>query len=705
MKSIQTRIALWTGGAVLSVVLILLFFSFQTYTNMQQVVQERTKTLLMAEVKRELSAQVNYGAEVVRNYLDVSMNQANALARNLISLKSTAKVADLYDTSLRDRIDGLLKSSAEFNPQLLGVFTAWEAGGLDSIDDFFSARVAGYDRSGRFIPYWHQTDKGLAKTALLGYKDKKVGDNGLRAGEYYLCSKESLKPCVIDPRSPSPIGQNILTTSLVVPVIIKDKFHGITGVDISLEFMQKISAEISQSLYEGQGEVIIVSHNGTVAAHSKGEHQGQAFSSISGNGWQQELGSVKSGQTAINDYPEQDVIRAAVPVTIKGTDISWSILISVPRSVVLASVNEMDRSISEMVDSAINSQIIVGVIVLLLALIAIWMVAAGIVRPIRSVVEVLSKVADGNLTQKLSINRSDETGVLADACNTLVDRMQRMIKEIADSGQKLSESAEHSAAISYQTRQGVEKQQDEVAMILTAATEMTATAKAVADSARQANDATVDVKQDANQSQNVIQLTTDSINDLANEVQLASDAIQKLEKDSQNISSILDVIRDITEQTNLLALNAAIEAARAGEAGRGFAVVADEVRGLAQRTQTSTDEVQGMIESIQKSTTQAVQVMDKGRAKADSSIEQAVQAGSSLESILQSVTVLADLNAQVASAAEQQTSVVEAISDNLMSINRVAEEAVQGAEQATQSSEQLTQLSQRLNQVVQQFKL
>jgi methyl-accepting chemotaxis protein len=365
----------------------------------------------------------------------------------------------------------------------------------------------------------------------------------------------------------------------------------------------------------------------------------------------------------------------------------------------------MDHSISEMVDSAINSQIVVGIVVLVLALIAIWMVAAGIVRPIRSVVEVLSKVADGNLTQKLSINRSDETGVLADACNTLVDRMQRMIKEIADSGQKLSESAEHSAAISYQTRQGVEKQQDEVAMILTAATEMTATAKAVADSARQANDATVDVKQDANQSQNVIQLTTDSINDLANEVQLASDAIQKLEKDSQNISSILDVIRDITEQTNLLALNAAIEAARAGEAGRGFAVVADEVRGLAQRTQTSTDEVQGMIENIQKSTTQAVQVMDKGRAKADSSIEQAVQAGSSLESILQSVTVLADLNAQVASAAEQQTSVVEAISDNLMSINRVAEEAVQGAEQATQSSEQLTQLSQRLNQVVQQFKL
>ena len=288
-------------------------------------------------------------------------------------------------------------------------------------------------------------------------------------------------------------------------------------------------------------------------------------------------------------------------------------------------------------------------------------------------------------------------------CNSLAEKMQAMIKDIQDSGHKLSYSAESSAAISYQTRQGVDKQQGEIALISTAVSEMTSTAQAVSVSAQQANNATLNVKQEANQSQEVIRMTAASINELAAEVQEASAVIQKLVEDSQNIYSILDVIRGITEQTNLLALNAAIEAARAGEAGRGFAVVADEVRNLAQRTQASTNEVQQMIESLQQGTQKAVQVMDRGQEKANASVQQAAQAGQSLEAILESVNELSDLNAQVASAAEQQSGVAEDINVNLISINKVAEETVAGAEQSTSSSRELTQLSQRLNGIVKQF--
>jgi methyl-accepting chemotaxis protein len=234
--------------------------------------------------------------------------------------------------------------------------------------------------------------------------------------------------------------------------------------------------------------------------------------------------------------------------------------------------------------------------------------------------------------------------------------------------------------------------------------EMTATVRDVAKNAELAAESAGEANALTQAGQGVVATTVTGIGALAQEIDGAAGTIQTVKEDSVKIGSVLDVIRGIAEQTNLLALNAAIEAARAGEQGRGFAVVADEVRTLASRTQGSTQEIQGMIKSLQSGTEQAVAVMESSRSKAQASVEQAHQAGASLTAISRAVNNISDMNAQIASAATEQESVSEEINRNITIISQVANESAQGAEQINAASQDLARLATELQSAVAQFK-
>ncbi len=311
---------------------------------------------------------------------------------------------------------------------------------------------------------------------------------------------------------------------------------------------------------------------------------------------------------------------------------------------------------------------------------------------------------NSDLSIMANIEANDEVGQMGNALNKMLTKIKTVMSQVTSASTQLAAASDQMSSISAQSNQGIQTQLQQSEQIATAINEMSATAQEVARSANTASQAANDADSQAKEGETVVSRAVESINELNGDVQRISDVINMLSLESENVGRVLDVIKDIAEQTNLLALNAAIEAARAGEQGRGFAVVADEVRTLAGRTQDSTLEIQQMIEKFQKGTQDAVSVMESGKEKADSSVAQAGQAAHALTEITHMVSKINDMNTQIASAAEEQTTVAEEINKNILSVNTITQQNSQGAQQTENASRELSKLAVELQSLVQTFK-
>lgn len=357
------------------------------------------------------------------------------------------------------------------------------------------------------------------------------------------------------------------------------------------------------------------------------------------------------------------------------------------------------------VSNAITTIFIVVIVSILLAVVIAFITVKSITNPLDKVNAILGVVASGDLTQKLDDSAKDEFGELARNCNTVIASLQQLIQGIISRSTQLAAASEQTSAITVQTTQAIREQKSQVTQAATATTEMSSTAQGVLQSS---NDAVAEIKNADNEAERVKGISLENkaiIIQLSREVEQASVVINKLHKDSASIGSILDVIRGIAEQTNLLALNAAIEAARAGEQGRGFAVVADEVRSLASKTQASTQEIQAMIQVLQSGAQAAVEAMNKGKKQAENCVEKTEVATKALDSITHAVHLAHDMSEQISDAAKEQNQVSHEISKLLESIVSIAEETASGAEQTSESSHEVARLAEELRVSVEQFKV
>ncbi|NVZ41948.1 methyl-accepting chemotaxis protein [Pseudomonas sp. 21615526] len=352
-----------------------------------------------------------------------------------------------------------------------------------------------------------------------------------------------------------------------------------------------------------------------------------------------------------------------------------------------------------------NLLLLATALALAFGVLAAWAITRQIVIPLNQTLKVAERVASGDLSHNLISLRQDELGQLQRSMQSMTVGLRELIGGISDGVTQIASAAEQLSAVTEQTSAGVNSQKVETDQVATAMNEMAATVQEVARNAEEASEAAVAADQQAREGDKVVGEAIAQIERLASEVGNSTEAMGHLKRESDKIGSVLDVIKSVAQQTNLLALNAAIEAARAGEAGRGFAVVADEVRSLAQRTQKSTEEIEELIVGLQSGTQQVATIMDNSRGLTDSSVELTRRAGNALENITRTVSAIQAMNQQIATAAEQQSAVAEEINRSVLNVRDVSEQTSAASEETAASSAELARLGVYLQSLVGRFRV
>ncbi|MBL0433989.1 methyl-accepting chemotaxis protein [Aeromonas hydrophila] len=709
--SVQGRITLIAGCCLLASAGALVASSLFSAANMQDQVLTSTTAEAQSAAENWMKAMGSEQAAKVTSYLDEAYFRATLLGQGILFQRKNA--ADNFGSSetLRTAVNQQLHDAAASSDNLLGVYAVFEPDQLDGEDsNYHGSSALGSNDQGRFSTYWARVDGKIEpevqNESVLA--DESPTAAGGVENEWYHCSIRSKALCLLEPYLDDVGSQKVLMTSVTVPLLEQEKLLGMVGVDISLTALQSLVKEMDQELYEGQGKVLLVSSQGRVAGVdgfdvTLGSPLGQQYQTLAGElqGW---LGQ---GQISSRWSPDGTLLQTFVPVKMRGTEQKWGIYIELPRSVVLASALQLQDDLSGQASRSVMTQLLIGGLISAVALICIWLMAHQIVAPIRAVVARLKDIAsgEGDLTQRIELRRDDEIGELAKWFNSFLNKLQSTISQVIDTVAGTRASAEQAASVAERTSAGMQAQYQEVDLVATAFEELSATALQVAGNANSAVAAANQADTAAQEGKYVVADTQEAMRKLMAVISDAKPVVEHLSANSENINDILVVIQGIAEQTNLLALNAAIEAARAGEQGRGFAVVADEVRNLAGRTQNAIVEIQTLIGQLQSGTEAVVKAIMTGHSQADLTLTKVDLSVSVLEQIIHAVATIHQMNEQIARAAQEQSGVADEINRNVSNIRDVSHTIRAEAASSAENGRELSALADKQQQLVGQFKV
>ena len=709
--SIQWKITLLAGLCLMGIVTLLVGLSLYRMEHNSSLVKASSMQMLTEAAQARIESQGEVQALNIRRQFMDAYQYGNGFSRQVLFLRDQAQKRFLDAFDLREDMTRQVKSALQANPELLGLSLVFEPNGLDGKDELFADQAAlGSNEKGRYALYWSQPTPGQLTSMALPERDiadTSTGPSGQANNAWFTCPRASLKPCVIEPYFYEINGQNVLMTSIVFPLMVDGKLIASLSVDINLNSLQAVSQTASRNLYEGQTNVSILSPTGVLAGYSPDASKlARRLDQVDTDNGAELVRLLAESKTLHSVHHEARLKILASFAPIPGGS-AWGVLLDVPERALVGPAEALKAELDQRNTAGTLIELGLGLLAAVVGLLLIWLMARSVTRPILGVAQMLQNIAsgEGDLTRRLQYDKRDELGELAGWFNRFLDKLQPTIAEVKRSVQDARDTADQSAAIASQTSAGMEQQYRQVDQVATASHEMSATAQDVARSAAQAAQAARDADQATRQGLAVIDRTTSSIDHLAAEMSTAMSQVEGLAASSEKIGSVLEVIRAIAEQTNLLALNAAIEAARAGEAGRGFAVVADEVRNLARRTQESVEETRQVIEHLQEGTRVVVDAMGNSHRQANGSVEQVSQAVTALRQIGDAVTVITDMNLQIASAAEEQSAVAEEINNNVATIRDVTESLSGQANESARVSQSLNSLANQQQGLMDQFRV
>lgn len=707
--SIKNKIVILAGLSLLTVVGVLLSVNFSQSQKSIDFVKEKTLMLADDAAIERMKAYSENQSLKIQAYFIRTFLYGGGVVSQLSQYKTDASKYSLSHEQLRNMLHDQVQKSLANNNSLLSIYAVYERNKLDGDDNNFRNREdVGSIDSGRFSSYWTRRNGQVTQLPTLEetMNDTSPMLDGTPFNAWYTCPISSLKPCMLNPYIEELGSQKNLITSITFPMLENDKPVAVLGMDIGLQRLQELATEGAQSIFNGRASISILSSGGLVAAYSKD-------ASLLSKSAQEIYGSHTPEILKALSSENPIVIRAdeALRIVSRFSPIPeskpWLVVIEIPTSMLFEPSRALEGELDQQAKTSQRNNFLAGLAAALVGLILMGITARRVTHPIGNVSSLLKDIAsgEGDLTQRLPKRHNDELGELSSWFNMFLDKLQPIVAQVKSSVLEARETAHRSSNIAASTSDGMQHQYREIDQVATASHEMSATAQDVARSASLAANAAQDAESAAKAGLEVINSTSERIAYLASEMTEAMSQVESLSNRSEQIGSVLDVIKSIAEQTNLLALNAAIEAARAGDAGRGFAVVADEVRSLARRTQESVEQIREVIENLQAGTRAVVGSIGKSHSDVKDTAEQATVALSALSRISDAVRVINDMNLQIATAAEEQSSVAEEINRNVANVRQVTESLTNQADESAQVSQTLNALATHQQTLMSQFKV
>ena len=702
--TIQSKITLLAGLCLVLVVGLLMGLSlYQTHQSSQQVARASSDMLADA-AKEHMQALGKVQAMQVQRTFMQTHEFGQGLSRYLLYLRQLQQQGTLTRPQLRHELSTQLQQALIDKPDLLGLYVIFEPDALDGADAGFAAKPdLGSNETGRFSLYWVQSKPGELQ-AVIGDEgllaNTEPGPSGAPYNAFYTCARDTRQACVLEPYFDEASGSRKLVTSVAFPLLENGKVIAVVGLDINLAALQKNSEASALQLFDGQGQISIVSPRGVISASSQdADRHGHPMDNA------QVMDAQRQGQPKVFVDPQQ--IKVLEPLPPIAGAAPWGVLVGVPQAVLLAPVASLQQQLDAQGMQSTALELLLGGGSALLGLLLIGYAARRITRPLQVLTRVMEDISlgEGDLTRRLQVQSRDEIGQLATAFNRFVERIHQSIREVSSAALGVNEGARRVLDASHSSLSNFDDQASRTNSVAAAINQLGAAAQEIAHNACGASQQASCARQQAEDGRQVVQRTIEVMNELSGKISASCSNIEVLNDKTVNIGQILEVIKGISQQTNLLALNAAIEAARAGEAGRGFAVVADEVRSLAGRTQASALQIQQMIEELQVGARDSVTTMTESQQHSEESVTIANLAGTRLSSVTQRIGEIDNVNQSVAAATEEQTAVVEALNVDITRINTLNQQGVENLQATLRACTELEQQAARLNQLVGSFRI